>query len=181
MIEIDYLRECFIYEPNSGSLIWKERPINHFASFRAWRMANGKNAGKEAGSMFWCKSGVYRRVKVNGHNLLVHRIIVAMHYGNWPDIVDHANGDGLDNRIDNLRNVDRAGNMRNRAIQTRNTSRVMGVHWFARNKRWGVIIASNHKREFLGLYEDWFDAVCCRKSAEISRDFHSNHGRRIAI
>ena len=31
----------------------------------------------------------------------------------------------------------------------------------------------------LGAFDDWFEAVCARKSAEAKKGFHENHGRKL--
>ena len=29
-LPVEYLRECFHYDPETGELTWKERPLSHF-------------------------------------------------------------------------------------------------------------------------------------------------------
>lgn len=59
--------------------------------------------GKRAGGVTGC--GRYRSVSVGGKRMYEHRIIWMMHNGLIPDgmEIDHINGDGMDNRIENLR------------------------------------------------------------------------------
>ena len=59
---------------------------------------NGKRAG--------CKTGRYRTVGINKTNLLEHRVIWYLHYGDPGDMmVDHIDGDCFNNRIENLQLV----------------------------------------------------------------------------
>ena len=44
-----YLNECFQYYVTTGELFWKERPREHFASDRGWKIFNARHAGKLAG------------------------------------------------------------------------------------------------------------------------------------
>lgn len=68
-------------------------------------------AGEEAGSLSGCG---YLYVKYDGGQERVHRIIYAMHYGRTiKDLVDHIDGNRLNNDPSNLRDVDHATNMNN--------------------------------------------------------------------
>lgn len=61
--------------------------------------------------------GRYRCVMIAGRNIYVHRIVWMMH-NDWKEplvVIDHINGDSLDNRIENLRDVSHIENMANRS------------------------------------------------------------------
>ena len=52
---------------------------------------------------------------MNRKRFYAHRVAWLLHYGEWPDDeIDHINGVKDDNRISNLRNVDRKTNVENR-------------------------------------------------------------------
>lgn len=77
----------------------------------------------------------YVRKKIDGTQILLHRLIMAC-----PDhlIVDHINGDGLDNRKENLRIVTKSQNNYNSASSPNNTSKYKGVYWKADRSKWGA-------------------------------------------
>ncbi len=61
-----------------------------------------------------------------------------------------------------------AGNCRwaTPAIQSRNKRKQHGVIWAKQNNKWKVHIGHEGRVIFIGYYDDWWDAMCARKSAE---------------
>ena len=97
-------------------------------------------------------------------NIKIHNYIMNPEEGY---IVDHINGNGLDNRRENLRIVTQQQNAFNRAIQTNNTSGHKGVSLVKRNNKWLARIGFNGKRIVLGTFDSYEEAVEARKIAEI--------------
>lgn len=71
----------------------------------------------------------YRRVYYKGKDWRAHRLIWEMHYGKIPEgmFIDHINGNGLDNRLENLRLATQSQNACNRKQNKNNTSGYKGV------------------------------------------------------
>ncbi len=97
-----------------------------------------------------------------------------------PVHVDHINGVKTDNRWLNLRMVTPSENTKNAARSKANKSGITGVMWMPRYKKWKSYISSQKKVMALGMHEDFYEAVCTRKSAEVKYGFHENHGRSAA-
>ncbi len=91
--------------------------------------------------------------------------------------VDHINGDVSDNRISNLRTVDRGMNCRNAKIYKTNSSGVTGVLFNKNNGKWTAAIQINKVRKHLGYFNDFNDAVAARKDSEKGLDFTPRHGK----
>lgn len=67
-------------------------------------------------------------------------------------VVDHINGDTLDNRRSNLRLCTNPENLRNRGKSKANTSGFKGVFWDKKLRRWRAAIDYNRKKINLGVY-----------------------------
>ena len=68
--------------------------------------------------------------------------------------IDHINGNGLDNRKENLRWVTPSQNQHNRRKTKNNTySKYKGVSWDRQHKVWVAKISVNYKRIYLGGYK----------------------------
>lgn len=143
--------EYFTYNPETGDLIWKERPRESFPSANTHSAFNSNWSGKIAGHKFFNENGSKKsvslcvfdehRIKRKRHQ--VHRIIWEMHYGPIPKgiEVDHFDADPFNNRILNLRLATPRQNQQN---TTRRVSKYgvrgvsyNGVSWVAYGKRYG--------------------------------------------
>jgi len=91
-------------------------------------------------------------------------------------IVDHINGNGLDNRIANLRLATYAQNSRNRSkIKRACSSRYKGV-WYSRKlNKWRAQICYGGVKEHLGYYRDERDAARAYDAA--ARRHHDKFAR----
>jgi hypothetical protein len=164
----DDVRNRLDCDPETGIFTWRA-----CAAMRIeW---NTRYAGAVAGSD---NSQGYRDISIDGKRHLAHRLAWLIMTGEWPvDDIDHINGDRADNRIANLRAVDRTENMRNAAMRSDNTSGHMGVCWDKRCEKWRAQIKANGRRIHLGLFTALADAIAARAAAEIAYGFHQNHGR----
>jgi len=96
---------------------------------------------------------------------------IAMHQQIWrvgeKEQVDHANGNGLDNRDDNLRPASDTEQRINSKMMANNTSGHRGISWDKKWKKWRVRIQVHGKEIWLGRYADYDEAVRVREEAEI--------------
>lgn len=160
---------------STGAMVWRRRPRCTFRSDRAFAVFNGRFPGLPA---FTAVVRGYRQGSINDRLYPAHRVVWALHYGHWPaGLIDHIDGNGLNNAVANLREVDRAGNGQNAARSRRNSSGVTGVSWNARDGRWTAWIMARGRRHYLGSFIDLDAAVATRKAAEVRLGFHPNHGR----
>lgn len=82
--------------------------------------------------------------------------------------VDHINGDGLDNRRENLRECTHAENMRNRKRLVTNSSGFMGVQQSGKlSYPWRATIGYNGRLIMLGEFADPVEAARARDAAAV--------------
>lgn len=109
-------------------------------------------------------------------NLRLHRIIMERVLGRelvQDEDIDHVNGNGLDNRRENLRLATRSENCANRGKQSNNKSGYKGVHWNNEKQKWVAFIGFKRKKFYLGQYdtpEEAYEAYC-EKAIELHGKF----------
>lgn len=90
-------------------------------------------------------------------------------------MVDHRNGDKLDNRTENLRPATIKENNRNKRAQRNGRSGFKGVAWDSTSGRWKAHIYADGKRYVLGYFEDPRDAA--RAYNEAAPQYHGEFAR----
>lgn len=136
-------------------------------------------AGKEAGRIQKAVYKEYRQVKIKGRSYYTHRVVWIMKNGDIPVglFIDHINGCGLDNRIDNLRLITQIGNNRNKRRSSRGSSSgYTGVTFDKSKGKWKAHIQVLGKHINLGLFSLKEDAYKARLSANEVYGFESTHG-----
>lgn len=118
----------------------------------------------------WCFSNGYA---YNYQVRQLHRFIM-----NPPEdmVVDHIDGNKLDNRRDNLRICTHQENDWNKALISTNTSGVTGVVWDKNRNKWLARIEVNGKTINLGGFKEKEDAIQARRQAEI--DYFGEYRRQ---
>lgn len=162
MITQKRLKEILHYDPEAGIFIWLE--------------SNGSGVYKYdiAGSRL---SGGYILIEINGERYYSHKLAWFYVHGVWPkEELDHIDHDTSNDRIVNLREVTHKENQKNQSLAKNNTSGVTGVSWYKPLMKWVTYISVNGKPVTLGYFNDWFEAVCSRKSANNKHGYHKNHG-----
>lgn len=97
---------------------------------------------------------------------LVHRVIWALHYGDWPKLLDHIDRDPTNNRVENLRVANKKLNAINSGTPKNNISGVKGVSWHKGANKWTAQIKNDQKKIHLGTFEHLEDAKAARHLAE---------------
>jgi hypothetical protein len=158
------LQQMFAYDPIEGILRWKcDRGTNHLE-------------GKPSGTL----RGRYLVVEVTGVQLPVHRVIWCLVTGKWPAagmVIDHINGSGDDNRIENLREVTPRANARNQKRNKSNTSGVPGVIWNKAKHKWMVRVNNCYG----GLFDTLADAYDAANAVYSRWGFSNRHGGRDSV
>lgn len=105
----------------------------------------------------------YVCAKQGGQHVRMHRIIMNATEG---QIVDHINGNTLDNRRSNLRVVTPSQNAMNRRRRADNSSGHVGVCYVSTKQKWFAYITVQGKKKILGQFQNKEDAIEARKKAE---------------
>lgn len=96
--------------------------------------------------------------------LRLHRVIMDAPKG---AVVDHIDGNGLNNQRSNLRVCSLSQNQRNSRKQCNNTSGYKGVSWHKGRRMWQAQIVVNNKKVYLGAYDYVTDAALAYNAGAI--------------
>ena len=169
-LTVERLREVLDYDPETGIFTWRFRQ----KASRGW---NTKHAGKRAGSVDKHDSLVYLRISIDGVDYKAHRLAWLYSYGAWPqNQIDHRDGDGLNNRLENLRDVADALNMVNKVVYRNSPSGVSGVTWRSDRGKWLAGVHKGGKLHWIGLFTDLADAETAVIAKRAELGFSPTHG-----
>lgn len=118
------LKEELEYQPETGAFLWR-------------KTGPGRRR-REAGN----RSREYVRIQIDGKLFYAHRLAFLYMTGRMPEIVDHKNGDTLDCRWDNLREINASDN-------AKNTSH---VGYYRRGNRFRAQLTTDYKTYHLGSF-----------------------------
>lgn len=134
------------------------------------------HATKARNSTGWYASACLSKALQEQHgfrHIKLHQLILGRPGG----IIDHRDGNGLNNRRENLRVATVADNARNSRKQVRaTTSRFKGVSWSKKFSCWAVYLCVNSKNKFLGHFKDEEEAGRCY---DIAATFHYGQFARL--
>lgn len=139
----DQLRSLYSYDSSTGVFT------------RLIDFSNGLKAGSVAGHITRANRVPYKVIKINKRLYLCHRLAWLFVTGDWPKgLIDHINGDGLDNRFANLRVVTNAQNLQaSLKIPKHNTSGFKGASFNSVTGKWVAGISINNKRKYIGSFD----------------------------
>jgi hypothetical protein len=168
----------FNYDDSTGILTRNHVDAKWYKVASTCKRDNSMYAGKEAGFLETDRHGKkYRKVKFKGTAFFVHRIIWLIKTGSMPSKeIDNINGNGLDNRWVNLREVSHKTNGMNMNKSKANKSGFTGVSFSKAKNKWVAQIRANGKQTYLGAYASLSEAIAARKAANIIHGYHVNHG-----
>lgn len=105
------------------------------------------------------------------HRVITARVVDRMLSSH--EIVDHIDGNSLNNTRSNLRICTRAQNCLNSKRPKHNTSGYKGVAWSKKNNKWQATIKFNGKLHWLGLFDTPEEAhkAYCKAATELHGEF----------
>jgi len=132
------LRELLDYNPKTGEFRWRKRP------------GGGARSDLSAGHVESDQGR--RRIGIDGRVYSAHQLAWFYVTGRWgKPIIDHRDGDGTNNRLNNLRPATRSQNGANSRRPRHNTSGHKGVS--PHRRKWLATICTNGKKIHLGLFD----------------------------
>ena len=137
MLDKDIITEYLEYK--DGNLYWKKPNSN--------KVKAEQNAG-------YITKHNYHRVCILGKQYYTHRLVFLMHHGYLPKFIDHIDGNKLNNKIENLREVSHFQNMANVKKKKNNTSGCKCVCFDKSRNKWFVRVTVNKKTYNIGRYKD---------------------------
>lgn len=145
MITQNRVKFLFKYDEHTGKLI---RRFTQSSNAKAGDIVGNKSINGQLD------------VRIDYKLYKVHRIIWLYVYGVLPDIdVDHINGIKTDNRLCNLRLVNRSENLQNqRKARSDNKSGLLGVSHVTRTGMYIAQIQVNKKHKYIGSFYTAQDA-----------------------
>lgn len=164
---LSWIETWYIYDRENFQFLWK-------------KIRGGvRKTGVRAGTNFVSPEGTkYFQVRVCGKVVREHNLIWLLEKGCWPQHeIDHVDGDGANNNIDNLRDVPHGTNSKNQRLNRRNVTGTPGIRWNKKNRKWSARIHRDGSDWWLGLFAKIEDAIAARKAAEREVKYHENHGK----
>ncbi|MGL5077741.1 MAG: HNH endonuclease signature motif containing protein [Waterburya sp.] len=137
---LEELQRVLDYNPEVGEFRWKVA------------VANRVKPEDKAGTVRKSDGRLY--ISFKSKQYLAHRLAWLLTYGKWPEkFIDHIDGNPLNNRINNLRDVSNEDNCQNRRkAQVNNKSEILGAHYDKKSGLFKSSIRSNGKQKHLGYF-----------------------------
>jgi len=159
--DLNYLKECFELDPSSPSYLkWNEnRPEHHFKNNTSYKIWKGNCVGEKITNF---SHGRYYTVylRIPRQILLVHRVVYAIH-NNTTDfldkVIDHIDGDCLNNNPENLRACSQGDNQLNSKLARNSRTGYKNIQLI--NNKYCVCFEKNRKKIYLGTFNSLEEAI----------------------
>lgn len=162
-LTVHRIRELLSYDPETGDFVWLVNRRKVRAGSIAGRTWTSRRDGHQ-----------YREIRIAGRDYLAHRLAWLLTYGQWPsECIDHVNGDGLDNRLANLREATNSQNQCNKRHQRHNAIGLKGVSFDRLTKKWRARIMVHGRDKHLGRFPtaELAHAAYCAAAADMHGEF----------
>ncbi|MFS1427355.1 HNH endonuclease [Vibrio splendidus] len=157
MNQAEKIRSQLSYNQETGEIKWLQS-------------GKGRRKNLIAGCVKRKKNNVWRRIVVEGQEHTSGQVAWVLMTGKFPEfIIDHIDGDPLNDSWANLRRGDNCVDQRNAKLSVRNKTGIKGVK--LTNGYYHAYIGSGEGQKYLGSSKDLLEACCMRKRAEIEYNY----------
>lgn len=153
MITHERLKELIHYDPVSGVLTRIAVPKRSKA-----KLGPIKGYSKKEGHLKTC---------LDSKEYYLARLAYFYMTGTWGNIIDHKDGNPINNVWFNLRNTNKIGNVQNQTrAHHQSKSQLIGAHWRADKNKFESSITAGGKRTRLGYFSTALEAHEAYKTAK---------------
>ncbi len=176
---LDFLKYLDYDESSPSGLRWSWRPEEEFPSRLHYDNFLKNVYDKTAGSLSSRRSGKYLIwiTKIRDIQYLNSRIIYSIFNDDLHDgiMVDHIDGNSMNNKIDNLRLATRSQNAMNSNVQELHSIGAKGIR--KKGSRFNARITLNKVLHDLGSFDCLEDAINARKNSE--KELHKEFAKSL--
>ena len=162
---IEFLETFLRYEPETGKFFWLRPTTSRVKAGSEAGNISVNNRGRQKPHSVWAIGICQRRY-------LAHRLAWLFGHGEDPGtrMIDHINGNSLDNRLSNLRLATNAENQWNiRDAQSLSKSGTRGAYQHKQTGNWIAEISINGKKRHLGVFKTQDEASLAYEQAASQR------------
>ena len=164
---INLVNEYLSYCDKLKTLIWIKKP-------KQSRVVVGDIAG-----LVVSPNGVteHYRIGFMGKVYFAHKLAWMVHHKcKPPKVIDHIDGNGLNNSKENISDSSLSRNNKNKRLHKKNKLGIHGICHRASRGLFEVTIGDSGNVKYVGSSSDFFEACCLRKSQESKLGYSCNHG-----